>query len=256
MYLKTYIGGTMSGLMTLSMSIKYLLFAIAIFISNIVQALTGFAGVMLSIPPSILLFGPDTAIAVVNALVWGVSLVLAWKNRNYLDKKIILFIISFMLLGMAIGVKLYTMVDAHIIAPIYGAIIVAAALKNILTKPADQPMPNWLSACILIGAGIIHGMFASGGALLVVYLAATFKNKYTFRANVAAVWSFLNLILIVKDFERGLFNAEALHLMLIAIVPMFLAVYIGNKIHHVINQKLFTRSTYGLLLLSGTMILL
>ena len=99
-------------------------------------------------------------------------------------------------------------------------------------------------------------MFASGGALLVVYLAATFKNKYTFRANVAAVWSFLNLILIVKDFERGLFNAEALHLMLIAIVPMLLAVYIGNKIHHVINQKLFTRSTYGLLLLSGTMILL
>ena len=69
MYLKTYIGGTMSGLMTLSMSIKYLLFAIAIFISNIVQALTGFAGVMLSIPPSILLFGPDTAIAEINALV-------------------------------------------------------------------------------------------------------------------------------------------------------------------------------------------
>ena len=96
MYLKTYIGGTMSGLMTLSMSIKYLLFAIAIFISNIVQALTGFAGVMLSIPPSILLFGPDTAIAVVNALVWGVSLVLAWKNRNYLDKKIILFICIFL----------------------------------------------------------------------------------------------------------------------------------------------------------------
>ena len=140
----------MSGLMTLSMSIKYLLFAIAIFISNIVQALTGFAGVMLSIPPSILLFGPDTAIAVVNALVWGVSLVLAWKNRNYLDKKIILFIISFMLLGMAIGVKLYTMVDAHIIAPIYGAIIVAAALKNIPTNlcPTGSP-PVFLLAQVL-----------------------------------------------------------------------------------------------------------
>lgn len=48
-------------------------------------------------------------------------------------------------------------------------------------------MSHWLSAVILIGAGIIHGMFASGGALLVVYLAATYHNKYTFRANVAAV---------------------------------------------------------------------
>ena len=33
----------------------------AVFISNIVQALTGFAGVMLSIPPTILLYGPDMA---------------------------------------------------------------------------------------------------------------------------------------------------------------------------------------------------
>ena len=76
-------------LMGLPVFIKMGLFMAAVFISNIVQALTGFAGVMLSIPPSILLFGPDTAIAVVNALVWGVSLVLAWKNRNYLGKKII-----------------------------------------------------------------------------------------------------------------------------------------------------------------------
>ena len=36
----------------------------AVFISNIVQALTGFAGVMLSIPPTILLYGPDMAKAV------------------------------------------------------------------------------------------------------------------------------------------------------------------------------------------------
>lgn len=246
----------MPALMSLSLSLKFVIFAAAIFVSNIVQALAGFAGVMLSIPPSMLLFGPDMAIAVINALCWGVSVVLAWRNRRYLNLKGVLIIVGFMLAGMAIGVKLYSLVSPQIIGPVYGGIIVAAALKNLLVKPSEKPMGHWLSAVILIGAGIIHGMFASGGALLVVYLAATYHNKYTFRANVAAVWSCLNLFLMFKDFEKGMFNAQALHLMLIAIIPLLLAVYIGNKIHSRINQRMFNYSTYGLLLLSGAMILL
>ena len=246
----------MPALMSLSLSLKFVIFAAAIFVSNIVQALTGFAGVMLSIPPSMLLFGPDMAIAVINALCWGVSVVLAWRNRRYLNLKGVLTIVGFMLAGMAIGVKLYSLVSPQIIGPVYGGIIVAAALKNLLVKPSEKPMSHWLSAVILIGAGIIHGMFASGGALLVVYLAATYHNKYTFRANVAAVWSCLNLVLMFKDFEKGMFNAQAFHLMLIAIIPLLLAVYIGNKIHSRINQRMFNYSTYGLLLLSGAMILL
>lgn len=246
----------MPALMSLSLSLKFVIFAAAIFVSNIVQALTGFAGVMLSIPPSMLLFGPDMAIAVINALCWGVSVVLAWRNRRYLNLKGVLTIVGFMLAGMAIGVKLYSLVSPKIIGPVYGGIIVAAALKNLLVKPSEKPMSHWLSAVILIGAGIIHGMFASGGALLVVYLAATYHNKYTFRANVAAVWSCLNLVLMFKDFEKGMFNAQAFHLMLIAIIPLLLAVYIGNKIHSRINQRMFNYSTYGLLLLSGAMILL
>lgn len=246
----------MPALMSLSLSLKFVIFAAAIFVSNIVQALTGFAGVMLSIPPSMLLFGPDMAIAVINALCWGVSVVLAWRNRRYLNLKGVLTIVGFMLAGMAIGVKLYSLVSPQIVGPVYGGIIVAAALKNLLVKPSEKPMSHWLSAVILIGAGIIHGMFASGGALLVVYLAATYHNKYTFRANVAAVWSCLNLVLMFKDFEKGMFNAQAFHLMLIAIIPLLLAVYIGNKIHSRINQRMFNYSTYGLLLLSGAMILL
>ena len=246
----------MPALMSLSLSLKFVIFAAAIFVSNIVQALTGFAGVMLSIPLSMLLFGPDMAIAVINALCWGVSVVLAWRNRRYLNLKGVLTIVGFMLAGMAIGVKLYSLVSPQIIGPVYGGIIVAATLKNLLVKPSEKPMSHWLSAVILIGAGIIHGMFASGGALLVVYLAATYHNKYTFRANVAAVWSCLNLVLMFKDFEKGMFNAQAFHLMLIAIIPLLLAVYIGNKIHSRINQRMFNYSTYGLLLLSGAMILL
>lgn len=237
-------------------AVKLTLFAIAIFVSNIVQALTGFAGVMLSIPPSILLFGPDMAKAVINAVCWGVCVMLAWQNRAYINKKEILRICLFMLMGMAIGIYLYSIVNASILVPFYGAIIVAAALKNILMKPSDKDLPLWIAIPVLLGAGIIHGLFASGGALLVIYLVATFRDKNTFRANVAAVWCVLNFVLMVTDFEKGLYNAQFFTLIAYSIPPLVIAVYLGNKIHHMINQKMFNRVTYGLLLMSGSMILI
>lgn len=237
-------------------AIKLALFAAAIFISNIVQSLTGFAGVMLSIPPSMILFGPDMAKAVVNAIAWLVSVWIMWKNRQYINQKEILRIITLMLAGMAIGLYVYAKMDAAIMVPMYGTIIIAAALKNLLMKPSDKNLPNWIAIPVLLGAGIVHGMFASGGALLVIYLIATFRDKNTFRANVAAVWSVLNLVLMFTDFEKGLYTGQFFQLVVLGIFPLFGAVYLGNKIHDMINQKMFNRLTYGLLLMSGSMILL
>ena len=101
----------------------------AVFISNIVQALTGFAGVMLSIPPTILLYGPDMAKAVINVICWLACVYLMVKNREYINKKELGRIILFMLIGMAVGIYLYNIVDARILVPVYGLLIVGVALK-------------------------------------------------------------------------------------------------------------------------------
>lgn len=116
--------------MGLPVFIKMGLFMAAVFISNIVQALTGFAGVMLSIPPTILLYGPDMAKAVINVICWLVCAYLMVKNREYINKKELGRIILFMLIGMAAGIYLYNIVDARILVPVYGLLIVGVALKK------------------------------------------------------------------------------------------------------------------------------
>ena len=235
--------------MGLPVFIKMGLFMAAVFISNIVQALTGFAGVMLSIPPTILLYGPDMAKAVINVICWLVCAYLMVKNREYINKKELGRITLFMLIGMAAGIYLYNIVDARILVPVYGLLIVGVALKNLLLKPSGASLPVWVAIPVLLGAGIIHGMFASGGALLVVYLASAF------RANVASVWTVLNLVLMFTDYEKGLYNTEFFELLGIGVIPLVIAVYLGNKIHSMINQQMFNRLTYGLLLVAGSMIL-
>lgn len=243
-------------LMMLPEFVKFALFMAAVFISNIVQALTGFAGVMLSIPPTILLYGPDMAKAVINVICWLVCALLMFQNRKYINPKELLRIVVFMLVGMAIGIHLYNVVNPHILVPLYGAIIVGVALKNLIFKQSASALPNWIAIPVLLGAGIIHGMFASGGALLVVYLVATFRDKDSFRANVASVWTILNLVLMFNDYQKGLYNTEFFELLALGIIPLVIAIYLGNKIHDMINQKMFNRVTYCLLLAAGSMILI
>ena len=243
-------------LMMLPEFVKLALFMLAVFISNIVQALTGFAGVMLSIPPTILLYGPDMAKAVINAICWLVCALLMYQNRQYINPKELLRIVVFMLIGMAIGIHLYNVVNPQILVPLYGAIIVGAALKSLIFKQSASALPNWIAIPVLLGAGVIHGMFASGGALLVVYLVATFRDKDSFRANVASVWTILNLVLMFNDYEKGLYNTEFFELLGLGVIPLVIAIYLGNKIHDMINQKMFNRVTYCLLLAAGSMILI
>jgi len=77
---------------------------------------------------------------------------------------------------------------------IYAVIIILIALKNILLKK-DFELGKLLSIVILIMAGVIHGMFVSGGSLLVIYAVYTFKDKNIFRATLAPVWVILNTFL-------------------------------------------------------------
>lgn len=229
------------------------LYCAVIFGANVIQALTGFAGTLLTLPPCILLFGPDLAKALANVLGLLLCGAVAWQNRAWLDRRRLAHILGLMLLGMAAGVWLYARLDASVLIPLYGALLIAVALKNLLVH-SEKRLPAPLLTAILPAAGVIHGLFVSGGALLVVYLAAVFRDKHAFRANAAAVWTALNPLLMISDWSRGVYTAEFAVLLLAALPFLAAAVWLGNRIHERISQSLFRRITYGLLLLSGAML--
>ena len=56
-------------------------------------------------------------------------------------------------------------------------------------------------------AGIIHGMFVSGGALLVVYASGALPRKEEFRATMAAVWFFLGFFFTAAQVQSLLHGA-------------------------------------------------
>ena len=64
---------------------EHVLFAVAIFIANIIQGLTGFAGSLLAMPPSINILGLIPAKVAVNTFGLVSSAILFVKNFRKMD---------------------------------------------------------------------------------------------------------------------------------------------------------------------------
>ena len=218
---------------------KELLFLLVLFVSNVIQAITGFAGTVLAMPPSVYLLGLDHAKVVLNVMAWLSGLMIAVTGYRHINWKELLKMSAVMLVGMFAGIQICRIVKSeNILLTIYGIIIVVVALKNLCIH-TEKKLPDLILWIVLILAGIIHGMFVSGGALLVIY------------ATVAPVWVVLNFFLMVTQFRSGLVGTADIRLICISILPLLIATWLGKKLVCKVSQKVFLNLTYILLLISG-----
>lgn len=233
---------------------RNMIFLLVLFVANVVQAVTGFAGTLLAMPPAMMLIGVYEAKVILNIMAFLSCLILAVKNYRNIQWKILFNIIVYMAIGMFAGIWLFERLSFSLLLPAYGVMILLIALKKMFVKK-EIKMTGFMLNGILLAAGVIHGMFVSGGALLVVYASAVLKDEENFRATVASVWVVLNTGLMISDILQGYMTSEVMKMTGISILPLFLAIYVGNKIHEKIDQKLFMKITYILLFASGVSIL-
>lgn len=230
--------------------LKDIIFLAVVFLTNIIQGITGFAGTVLAMPPGIFLQGIDTAKMVLNILGILASLwivVVSYRDINWSEVKKILF---FMVIGTILGMKLFTLLPLGFLLKIYAIFIILMALKGIFIKE-EVKTPEWVLVGVILLAGVIHGMFVSGGPLIMIYVAKKLKSKSSFRATLAVVWIVLNSYLAVSHYNQGIFTPENIRLLYLSIPPLVLGMIVGNILHYKMSQASFLRLSYILLSISG-----
>lgn len=246
---------------------KDILFLIIVFISNVIQSITGFAGTILAMPFSIMLVGYKTAKPILNVLGIVLSLGVIGMNHKSLNKKEFIKIIAIMLAGMIGGYFITKEFDvsANLLYKLLGAIVLifmGIGVFNTFSekyrekKEKANKKTSLLAYTVLIFAGVVHGMFVCGGPLLVVYASQKMKGRDEFRVTVSAVWAVLNSIILFSDIRAGYFNLKLVILIVISIIILFGALFAGNIIFKHINKKWFMIITYILMGISGISLLL
>lgn len=228
-----------------------LVFAI-LFAANLLQAITGFAGTLISMPPTMKLIGVDEAKALLNVIAQISSLMIVVTGFRHINWKEFVKMFALMALGMLVGIKIFEVFPMNQLLVIYGIMIILIALEKLFVKK-EIKMPDIAMLLVIFAAGIIHGMFVSGGALLVIYASTVLKEKEEFRATIALIWVTIGCYITGVQVQAGHFNSHVIFLMLAGIIPVFVGTWIGTKMVKKIRQDIFMKITYILLLLSGIM---
>ncbi len=236
------------------------LFFLVIFATHVVQGITGFAGTMLAMPFSVFLIGIGSAKSVMNLLGISSGLQICLTSRQHVERPALRRILAIMFPGMLAGYAAvgYLRQYEHVQLLILGAFIFSAGMLNLLGGRVKEHIfrGEWTLNLLLLLAGVVHGMFACGGSLLVVYMGRKVPEKNRFRATLATVWVILNSINLLEHVARGHFDSRTVVVSAIAIPLVFCSIRIGGALLRYISQAFFVKLTNILLALSGLSLIL
>ena len=230
------------------------LFYLVILFGVFLQASVGF-GTVVTMPLGILLMGLGVTKPVVSFIALLTGLTVLITEYKYINWRELAKMAGVMLVGVLAAQWIAGRVKMNFLLVIYGAVVIGIGVKKLFwpaTKPASKAVQNLALAV----AGIMQGLFVSGGSFLAVYAVERIPEKQELRATNTALWAILNTVMLALNFAGGQVDKKLLTMGAIAIIPMFLGTWLGGVFAHRIKQQTFLKIVYVILIASGVVLLI
>ena len=190
-----------------------------------------------------------------------VSSWLALRGRAFVDRRLLLArILPWMGLGLGVGLAIFEHASHEALRRVFGAFVVALAgleLARIARAREDRSAISPPAAtAALLGAGVMHGMFSTGGPLLVWALGRSLAEKRAFRATLSCVWLVLGSALTLAYALNDRLDVRTLRATAALLPVLGLALAAGEWAHHRLDERRFRILVYLLLLAAGASSLL
>ncbi len=204
--------------------------------------------------PSMALVGVIPAKSSLSLIFAVATAVVAIQNRKHINPKKMLTMIFFMAFGFVPGLWLFSHMEATMIMVVFGIVVTLIGIWK-LWKPQVGELKRPWGYIILVLSGLTQGMFTSGGPFAVIYASSAMKDKEEFRATLSAMWAILNTYMVIDMARQGMYPAYNIMLGLVSILPVFGAIYIGNKINKKLDPTAFMKLVFLLLIVSGVLLI-
>jgi len=164
------------------------------------------------------------------------------------------------LIGVALGLVIFTRLDADTLALWVGAFVLAYGAYSLWTtfgagKPHLPPRVAALVGGVLGGiTGTTVGTF--GSTFFAIHFDAIKLAKDNYRATMTAILLSLSLARGIGYWAFGEFTTEVVTVAAILLPPMLLGLFIGDRIHHGMSDLVFRRTVACALIASGIALLI
>lgn len=238
------------------MDYNFLLLIPIVFLSYSTQVLSGFGSIVIAVTLGAHLFPIENLLPIVvplDFLTCGYVTLRHWRHTDFsvLFKRII----PFMLVGLGLGIFFSQLLAGRVLKIIFGVFIVLISVRELmqLIRPSVRTgtIKKTKFIAYVFSAGVIYGIYASGGPLLVYAVSKLKLNKDIFRSTLTTLWLLLDVILIVSYWINGRMNMTALKFVGFLLPVVGLGILIGEKLHYRINEYWFRIIIFSILLFAG-----
>jgi uncharacterized membrane protein YfcA len=243
------------------MDINFLWLALIVLVSYTTQAMSGFGSTILALSLGVCLYPIDLLLPVLVPLDLLVNLYIVTRHHRYIHNSLLLRkILPAMGFGLVLGIIIFHLIQGGILKKIFGFLVIllsARELLRLLRHEIDHNTISDIKSNIYIaGAGLIHGIYASGGPLLIYALGRLNLTKSAFRSTLGAVWLIFSVILTTSYIVAGTFTLHSLEYIAILLPVIITGIWLGEWLHHHINEASFKIFVFAVLLLAGVSIVI
>lgn len=236
-----------------------LLAGLVVLSTHALEAITGFGCTVLALPFITALFGLKSGVMSLTILAWILAVYMAITKRKDIAWRQFGIIVAFVLAGLPIGMYLFRHVDAAPLKKALAVFIILASSLQLLglaaPKAAARRLPRPLGFLLLFCGGIVHGIFSSGGPLVVLYASEALPEKGKFRATLCLLWATLNTIIIASYLVSGSLSRQTAVQTAWMLPFLALGITAGELAHKRVRPELFKLIVFSMLLLTGIIML-
>lgn len=182
------------------------------------------------------------------------SAYITYTDHKAFNRKLFLSIFPICLAGTIIGVMIFSKVDPRILSLILGLLLILIGLRSMFF--ANLVLPKIFKNKLLFIGGISHGAFGIGGPFVISALQNEFKNKSELRTTMAVYFATFNVVRIIQLVIQGQINANFLKQIWWVIIPVFIAIKLGHKIHLKISEEFLRKAILIITFAAGIKFLL
>ena len=173
--------------------------------------------------------------------------------RNNVDRELLKFLLPYGLVGIVIGAGLFKVLEPSWVAGIVGVFTLLFLAQRLLFPPQSDapPPPRWLGRLLSVTSGFTSFIAHAGGPPLNAYVIPLKLSPLLFTGTMAFFYFFINLAKWIPYAWLGLLDMQNMLTSLVLLPLAPLGVWLGVRIAHRIQPRLFYRLLYLGMFLTG-----
>ena len=221
-----------------------------------VYGLTGFGAAIIAIPLLAHFYPLRFAVPMMLVFDLFAGLLLALKHRTQWNRRELLRLLPFLLIGMAAGATLLTQASERWLLLLLGCFVIGYATWSLLSKVKPAPVSQgWAIPAGVIG-GAFTAMYGTGGPIYTIYLARRLPDKNVLRATIGVLIFGTALIRLALFTGSGFYAQAGLLPLAFALLPCALIGYlIGSRLHTRMSTQRAVQAVWLLLIVGGASLL-